>query len=164
MIDPTVLANLYRDHYTKVLGLCLRILAQREDAEDVAHDVFIQVARKYHTFEGRSTIGTWLHRLAVNQALMLIRKRARKPEGTTLSGYIPEHARDAEQDRMVECLRIEAAINFLPPGYKAALILHDYAGYEHVEVGAILGITDGTSKSQLAKARQKTRKLLREVA
>ncbi|MBI4851532.1 MAG: RNA polymerase sigma factor [Acidobacteria bacterium] len=156
--------NLYTRHYRRVYSLCLRMTANVSDAEDLAHDVFLQVQRKLASFRGDSAFTTWLHRITVNQVLMHFRKKSVRSELTTEDGEMPEKSEPftirTQSTPMVDHLALAAAIEKLPPGYRKIFLLHDVDGYEHEEIAKLLGISAGTSKSQLHKARMKLRTLL----
>lgn len=156
--------ELYRRHHRRVYSICLRMLQNPTEAEDLTQDVFIQLFRKIGSFRGDSAFTTWLHRMTVNQVLMHFRKRNVKLEKTTEEGETPEQIvmGTANPDRMpiVDKIALQDAVDQLPNGYKNVFLLHDVQGYEHEEVAKILGCSVGTSKSQLHKARLKMRKLL----
>ncbi|KAF0200108.1 MAG: RNA polymerase sigma-70 factor ECF subfamily [bacterium] len=156
--------DLYTRHYRRVYSLCLRMTANVSDAEDLAHDVFLQVQRKLASFRGDSAFTTWLHRITVNQVLMHFRKKSVRSELTTEDGEMPEHSEPftirTQSSPMVDHIALAAAIEKLPPGYRKIFLLHDVDGYEHEEIARLLGISAGTSKSQLHKARMKLRTLL----
>ena len=147
-------------------SLCLRMLQNTHEAEDLTQEVFIQLYRKIGSFRGDSAFTTWLHRMTVNQVLMHFRKRTVKFEKTTEEGETPVQvvAGTENQAKMpiVDKIALDTAIGQLPEGYKNVFILHDIEGYEHEEVARILGCSVGTSKSQLHKARLKMRKLLQK--
>jgi RNA polymerase sigma-70 factor, ECF subfamily len=131
------------------------------DGEDLMQDIFVQVFRKLDGFKGESAVGTWIYRLATNHCLDYLRGREAKARKLTdpieHEGALPVHAaRPMRADR----LDLERAIARLPPGYRAAFVLHDVEGFEHQEVASILGIAEGTSKSQVHKARMKIREYL----
>ena len=156
--------ELYNRHHRRVYSLCLRMLQNTAEAEDLTQEVFIQLYRKIGSFRGDSAFTTWLHRLTVNQVLMHFRKRTVKFEKTTEEGETPVQivAGTENQAKMpiVDKIAIDKAIAQLPNGYRNVFVLHDVEGYEHEEVAKILGCSVGTSKSQLHKARLKMRKLL----
>ena len=160
--------ELYQRHHRRVYSICLRMLQNAFEAEDLTQDVFIQLYRKVGSFRGDSAFTTWLHRLTVNQVLMHFRKRNVKFEKTTEEGETPDQvvAGTANPDKMpiVDKIALENAIDQLPDGYKNVFVLHDVEGFEHEEVARILGCSVGTSKSQLHKARLKLRKLLKKKA
>ena len=160
--------EVYNRHHRRVYSICLRMLQNTTEAEDLTQDVFIQLHRKIGSFRGDSAFTTWLHRLTVNQVLMHFRKRNVKFEKTTEEGETPVQIVSGTQNPrkmpVVDKIAIENAIEKLPNGYRNVFVLHDVEGYEHEEVARILGCSVGTSKSQLHKARLKLRKLLQKKA
>jgi len=156
--------ELYNRHHRRVYSLCLRMLQNTAEAEDLTQEVFIQLYRKIGSFRGDSAFTTWLHRLTVNQVLMHFRKRTVKFEKTTEEGETPTQIVLGTENQakmpIVDKIAIDKAIAQLPDGYRNVFVLHDIEGYEHEEVARILGCSVGTSKSQLHKARLKMRKLL----
>ena len=166
--DMVAFEEIYQRHHRRVYSICLRMLQNSFEAEDLTQDVFIQLYRKIGSFRGDSAFTTWLHRLTVNQVLMHFRKRNVKFEKVTEEGETPEQTvRGTENPfRMpiVDKIALESAIEQLPAGYKNVFVLHDVEGFEHEEVARILGCSVGTSKSQLHKARLKLQKLLKKKA
>jgi RNA polymerase sigma-70 factor (ECF subfamily) len=157
--DVAAFERLYELHRRRVYSLCVRMLGNATDAEDVMQEVFLQVYRKIGTFRGEAAFTTWLYRLVVNQVLMHWRKRGIRPEETAAEGDASDVARSRPLP-MVDRIALEQAIRRLPPGYRMVFLLHDVEGYEHEEIAAMLGCSVGTSKSQLHKARLKLRRLL----
>jgi RNA polymerase sigma-70 factor, ECF subfamily len=166
--DMFAFEELYQRHHRRVYSICLRMLQNASEAEDLTQDVFIQLYRKIGSFRGDSAFTTWLHRLTVNQVLMHFRKRTVKFEKTTEEGETPVQVVGGTENPnkmpIVDKIALENAIEQLPAGYKNVFVLHDVEGYEHEEVARILGCSVGTSKSQLHKARLKLRKLLQKKA
>ena len=164
--DMTAFEQIYQRHHRRVYSLCLRMTQNPPEAEDLTQEVFIQLFRKLGSFRGESAFTTWLHRLTVNQVLMYFRKRSVRDEKTTEDGETPDQIVAGTENPMmmpiVDRLALDKAIAQLPPGYRTVFILHDVEGYEHEEVGRIMQISTGTSKSQLHKARMKLRILLRQ--
>lgn len=159
---------IYQRYHRRTYSLCLRMTTSHTEAEDLTQEVFIQLFRKIGSFRGDSAFSTWLHRLTVNQVLMHFRRRSVKNEKTTDDGEIPERSTpgSANPGRMqvVDRIALKNAIAELPKGYKNVFVLHDIEGFEHEEVARQLGISVGTSKSQLHKARLKLRGLLQKQA
>jgi RNA polymerase sigma-70 factor, ECF subfamily len=163
--------QLYRRYSSRVYNLCLRIVKNESDAEDVTQEAFLLLFRKIHTFRGEAKFSTWLHRLATNLSLMRLRRK-RYPEvsldanleaGEEDSGPpIELGAPDLGLSGAVDRVNLSRAIAQLPEGYKQMFILHDVHGYEHHEIARILGCSAGNSKSQLYKARLRLRELLQE--
>lgn len=162
--DMAAFETLYERHHRRVYSLCLRMVANSTEAEDLAQEVFIQLFRKLGSFRGESAFTTWLHRLTVNHVLMHFRKKGVKLEKTTEEGEIGE-IQDliqgtGERPRFVDRIALDKAISELPPGYRTVFVLHDVEGFEHEEIGNMLGVSTGTSKSQLHKARMRLREFL----
>src|SRR5689334_6453699 len=162
--DTGAFEQLYYLHNRRVFSLCLRMLGNSNQAEDLTQEVFFQVYRKIGSFRGDSAFTTWLHRLTVNQVLMHFRKRGVKLEHTSEEGDFTNVTETPLQSTrrisMVDRLALEKAIAELPPGYRTVFALHDIEGYEHEEIADMLGVSIGTSKSQLHKARMRLRELL----
>ncbi|OLE55476.1 MAG: hypothetical protein AUG51_03180 [Acidobacteria bacterium 13_1_20CM_3_53_8] len=163
--DMQAFEELYQLHSRAVYNLCLRMTRNPVEAEDLMQDIFMHVYHKIGSFRGESAMRTWLHRVTVNKVLMHFRKSVVKREQTTEDGNSPEPVIDwAEspgQTMAVDRIALDRAIAQLPPGYRAVFILHDVEGYEHTEIARIRGISAGTSKSQLHKARMRLRQLLK---
>jgi RNA polymerase sigma-70 factor (ECF subfamily) len=155
---------IYERYHRRTYSLCLRMTSSQTEAEDLTQEVFIQLFRKIGSFRGDSAFSTWLHRLTVNQVLMHFRRRSVKNERTSEDGEMPEQTvrgtADPSRMAVVDRIALKNAIAELPNGYRNVFILHDVEGFEHEEVARIMGISVGTSKSQLHKARLKLRTLL----
>ena len=155
---------IYQRYHRRTFSLCLRMTNSQTEAEDLTQEVFIQLFRKIGSFRGDSAFSTWLHRLTVNQVLMHFRRRSVKNEKTSDDGEIPEQTvhGTANPNKMpvIDRIALKNAIAELPNGYRNVFVLHDIEGYEHEEVARMMGISIGTSKSQLHKARLKLRGLL----
>ena len=163
--DMEAFEQLYERHNRRVYSVCLRMMQNVAEAEDLAQEVFIQLFRKIGSFRGESAFTTWLHRLTVNQVLMHFRKKRVKVERTTEEGDTPEQiVRGTENPNkmpVLDRISLDHALKQLPPGYRSVFVLHDIEGREHEEIAKMLGVAVGTSKSQLHKARMKLRRLLR---
>lgn len=155
---------LYERYHRRTYSLCLRMTSNQTEAEDLTQEVFIQLFRKVGSFRGDSAFSTWLHRLTVNQVLMHFRRRSFKNEKTSDDGEMPEQtvtgSANPNKMQVVDRIALKNAIAELPNGYRKVFILHDIEGFEHEEVARMMGISVGTSKSQLHKARLKLRGLL----
>jgi RNA polymerase sigma-70 factor (ECF subfamily) len=165
--DAAAFEALYRAHAGRLFGLLTRMAGSAQDAEDLLQDVFVQAHRKLASFRGESSLGTWLYRLAVNHCLDHLRGRQSRMARTTDSLDAEDAAEPAAAlpalPEAIARIDLERAIAQLPHGCRAAFVLHDVEGLDHREVGAALGISEGTSKSQVHKARMKLRVLLRGV-
>ena len=165
--DPTAFEELYQSHSARLYSLLLRMAGSAQDAEDLLQDVFLQAHRKLDSFRGDSTLGTWLYRLAVNQCLDFLRGRQSRMSRVTES-FEDEAVQEPTSPAPVipaaiSRVDLERAIARLPEGSRLAFVLHDVEGFAHHEVAALLGISEGTSKSQVHKARLKLRTMLSGV-
>ncbi len=155
---------IYNRYHRRTYSLCLRMTNSQTEAEDLTQEVFIQLFRKVGSFRGDSAFSTWLHRLTVNQVLMHFRRRSVKNEKTSDDGEMPEQTMpgtgNPNKMQVIDRIALKNAIAQLPNGYHKVFVLHDVKGYEHEEVARMMGISVGTSKSQLHKARLKLRGLL----
>ncbi|MBK6586969.1 MAG: RNA polymerase sigma factor [Acidobacteria bacterium] len=155
---------IYERYHRRTYSLCLRMTSSQTEAEDLTQEVFIQLFRKIGSFRGDSAFSTWLHRLTVNQVLMHFRRRSVKNERTSEDGEMPEQvvsgSTNPNRMQIVDRIALKNAIAELPNGYRNVFVLHDVEGFEHEEVARKMGISVGTSKSQLHKARLKLRGLL----
>ena len=162
--DLGAFEEIYRAHSRKIYGVLIRMLGNQADAEDMLQDVFLAAHRKLESFRGESALGTWLYRLAVNLCLDYLRSRTgRAIQMTDVIAdepSLPDAASHRLAERTVTKMDLERAMAQLPEGCRAAFVLHDVQGLEHREVGEVLGIAEGTSKSQVHKARLRLRALL----
>ena len=162
--DMEAFEEIYHLHHKRVYSICFRMVRNASDAEDLTQQVFIQLFRKLDTFRGESSFTTWLHRMTVNQVLMHFRRRVVKTEKTTVDGTTPirivSGTENPSRMALIDRIALNQAIGQLPPGYRMVFILHDLEGFEHDQIGKMLGCAVGTSKSQLHKARQRLRELL----
>jgi RNA polymerase sigma-70 factor (ECF subfamily) len=169
--DRSVFEYFYRLHSRRVYAVCLRMVGNTADAEDLTQEAFLLLLRKIHTFRGESAFSTWLHRLAVNLVLMRLRKKSPpmvsieatpNPDDETPSPSIDIGAPDLLLEGSIDRINLGRCIAQLPMGYRSIFVLHDIQGYEHREIAEILGRSVGDSKSQLHKARMRLRELLQE--
>jgi RNA polymerase sigma-70 factor, ECF subfamily len=166
--DPVAFEFLYKAHSRRVYSVCLRMIRNPAEAEDLTQQAFLQLFRKIGTFRGESGLSTWLHRVTVNLVLMHLRRKRLteipiedpdRPDSDQED--VREQCRsDSSMFRAVERLNLKRAISKLPPGYKRQVLLYDVLGYQHSEVARHLGCSIGSSKSQLHKARKRLRRLL----
>jgi len=166
--DNEAFALIYRSYSGLVHRICLRMLRDPAEAEDAVQDAFVLVFLKINTFRGESAFSSWLYRLATNVALMRLRKNKRSwtPPRERKLDIDSSSAIDAPDPHVTDVfgrIDLQAAIDVLPDGYKAAFILHDVHGYQHKEIAEIFGYSVGNSKSQLHKARRLLRKLMADM-
>lgn len=156
--DVDAFERLYRENVSRIHGLARR-MAGNDVADDLTQEVFLRAWRKLHTFRGEASFSTWLHRLAVNLILSR-RERMRKREERQVSGDGVLEAMRGPRKTPGLAVDFEAAVEHLPEGARQVFVLYDVEGYTHQEVGEMLGISEGTSKSQLHRARMILRKHL----
>jgi RNA polymerase sigma-70 factor (ECF subfamily) len=170
--DASAFGEIYRQHSRRVYSLCLRMLGDPIEAEDLAQEAFLQLFRKIHTFRGESAFSSWLYRLTANLVLMSFRRK--KPVIASLEELTRVNDEDSvprwefgtldlRLTGVFDRANLETAVEQLPEGYKRMFLLHDVHGYEHNEIAEILGCSIGNSKSQLHKARKRLRELLLEL-
>lgn len=156
--DTRAFERLYRRHVVRIHSLCHRMVGPQL-AEDVVQDVFLRAWRKLELFEGRSSFGTWLYRLAINVCLARRAKAGKRQDRFTHDEIAMERARSPRQ-RPEARMDLDRAMDRLPPRARQVFVLHDVEGYKHREIGEMLGISTGTSKSQLHEARMALREHL----
>jgi len=170
--DAAAFEGLYQLHNRRVYSLCLRMVGNTAEAEDLTQEAFLQLFRKISTFRGESAFSTWLHRLAVNVVLMKLRKKSGKetsleqvtdPDEESGTPRRDFGTLDVRLSGSLDRVNLQRAVEQLPPGYKAVFVLHDVQGFEHNEIAEIMGCSIGNSKSQLHKARMRLRDLLHET-
>ena len=151
-------ARLYEAHAARIFNLARRMTTS-ETAVDLTQDIFLRAWEKLHTFRGESAFGTWLHRLAINVILarrsVLSTERSRFTDEEGALETVP--ARPGRSDLGMD---FERAIEHLPDGAKTVFVLYDVEGYQHEEIATMLGISSGTSKAQLHRARMILRRYL----
>jgi RNA polymerase sigma-70 factor (ECF subfamily) len=155
--DSDAFRTLYEAHVGRVHALCLRLTGDAAMAEELTQDVFVRAWERLGSFRGESAFGTWLHRLAVNVALMALRAGRRRERRLPLWADPPEIAAPPVRDSG-HAVDLERAIAALPPGCRAVFVLHDVEGWHHGEIAAQLDLAVGTCKAHLFRARR----LLRE--
>jgi RNA polymerase sigma-70 factor (ECF subfamily) len=135
-----------------------RRMAGPEAADELAQDVFVRAWQKLGTFRGESSFATWLHRLAVNVIVERFRTLGTQRDRFLADGETVLEFTASERTSHYDLgMDLQAAIDRLPQGAKAVFVLHDVEGYKHEEIGEMLGVSPGTSKSQLHRARQTLR-------
>jgi RNA polymerase sigma-70 factor (ECF subfamily) len=156
--DEQSFRQLYRCHTPVLYPLALRLVGGSEaDAQDAIQETWIRACKKLERFEWKSSLRTWLTGILINCVRESMRERQRRKEEE-----LPDDYSTAATSQPLTRIDLDQVIARLPTGYRHVLTLHDIAGYTHEEIGALLEITTGTSKSQLYHARQALRALLRE--
>ena len=150
--------EIYRTHVGRVYAICLRILADRSRADDVAQKIFFRAWIKLRSFRGESSFSSWLYRLAINMIMGELRSTnignapVLENEDTISSPHV-EYAHNLKLD-------LEKAITLLPKQARAVFVLHDLEGWKHWEIAEAMGVAVGTCRAQLARARGILRKVL----
>jgi RNA polymerase sigma-70 factor (ECF subfamily) len=162
--DLAAFEEIYRTHSPRLYSVACRMLGNATDAEDLLQEIFLAAHRKLDTFRGESALGTWLYRLATNLCLDYLRSRTGRAIRITdpldeEPGLYDAGSRGLAEGILTK-MDLERALAQLPEGCRAAFVLHDVEGLEHREVAEVLGIAEGTSKSQVHKARLRLRALL----
>jgi len=145
--------ELYACFASKMLGICMRYSANREEAKDILHDGFIKVFTKLDTFSGSGPLEAWMRKIFVNTALEQLRKNDVLRDTVDYEGVTDNI--DAKVDIVSDITRDELMqiINSMPPGYRTVFNLFAIEGYSHQEIAGLLHISEGTSKSQYARAK-----------
>ena len=155
----------------RVYSKCLHMVGNEAEAEDLTQEVFLQLFRKMDSFRGESAFATWLYRIAVNVVLMRLRRKSLNTSSLEETIELKEGVFSLQQvlgapDRALttalDRLNLERAVSQMPAGYKQVFLMHYVEGYGHREIARMLGLSIGTSKSQLYKARVRLRQLLRK--
>jgi RNA polymerase sigma-70 factor (ECF subfamily) len=156
--DDRSVRILYERYAPRVHAVVRRIAGDDDLAQDYAQEAWIRAIRALPTFRGDSRFSTWLHRIAVNAALQAARKaETQRKRQVPMPEEIPTAPPGGD---VLLQQQLEWALDRLPEGMRQVMILHDVEGYTHEEIGEVLGVTSGTSKSQLFKARARMRELL----
>jgi RNA polymerase sigma-70 factor (ECF subfamily) len=152
--DLQAFRQLYDATVARVFALCLRLTADRMASDDLCQETFIKAWRALPRFNGDSRFETWLYRIAVNASVDWLRKK--RPEAAHEIEYLSDENRAAQWDggNMAERIDLENAIARLPEKARQVLVLFDIEGYSHDEIAAMLGVSTGTTKSQLHRARK----------
>ena len=158
--DADAFEVVYRAHASRVYALCVRMAGDAGHARELMQDVFIRAWEKLGTFRGESAFGSWLHRLAINVVLMDRRLAARRAEDWIESDETEARLLPSPEVPTGLRMDLDQAIAALPPMARQVLVLYDVEGYEHREIGKLLGIAVGTSKAHLFRARRMLREKL----
>jgi RNA polymerase sigma-70 factor (ECF subfamily) len=158
--DRRAFERLYRGQVDRVFSLCVRMVQDRQRAEELTQDVFVRAWERLGQFRGESQLSTWLHRLTMNVVLndrkTEARQRGRHEEVDDVD-TLPHARAEVPPGLSVD---LEHAIGTLPPGARRVFLLHDVEGYTHEEIAGMLGVTTGGTKAQLHRARMLLRKAL----
>ena len=156
--DQRAFERIYRQHVARIHSLARRMLGGEGDPDELTQDIFVRAWERLGTYRGEAAFGTWLHRLAVN-AILNWRRSEASSRGRVDDGVDAELLEGARQ-AAGEDLDLEGAIRRLPPGARQVFVLHDVQGFKHEEIATMTGVTAGTSKAQLHRARMLLRAML----
>lgn len=151
--------ELYRLYSRAMYNTALRMVRHPHDAEDVLQSIFIEVFAKLESFRYESSIGAWIKRITINKCINFLKSRRLSFTELT-TGIDRADAVDVEQEPVYNVDKINRAIAELPDGYRVVFSLYALEGYDHEEIGQILGVTEATSKSQYSRAKAKLREML----
>jgi RNA polymerase sigma factor (sigma-70 family) len=155
--DSKAQFRLYEQYSKAMYNLAYRILNNREDAEDILQEAFVECFRNLDSFRFESTFGAWLKKILVNKCFNHLKK---KKIDLTLYDTLPPVIYEEEIEVTYDTGKIFKGIELLPPGYRIILTLYLLEGYDHSEISQILGISESTSKSQYSRAKEKLRNIL----
>ena len=153
--------ELYRLYSKAMYNICLRMLKDEMDAEDILQNSFLDVFSKLHTFQHQSSIGAWIKRIVINNCINYLKKRRLDIEELKDNHRNVSDVPDttiAESKLSVE--QVNQAVRLLPDGYRVVFTLYMFEGYDHKEIGEILNVSEATSKSQYSRAKKKLKELL----
>jgi RNA polymerase sigma-70 factor, ECF subfamily len=169
--DTAAFEWIYRIHSGRIYAVCSHMLGNWTEAEDLTQEVFLTVLRKIRSFRGKSAFSTWLHRIAVNLALMRIRKKTRLEISLEESNELDSGrnvlreelaSSDLRMAGSLDRVHLQRGMDQLPPRHKLVIELHDIQGYQHKEIAQIMDCSIGNSKAQLHRARRKLREILQK--
>jgi RNA polymerase sigma factor (sigma-70 family) len=149
----------YKQYSKAMFNLALRMLNNREDAEDILQETFLECFRNIGSFRFESTFGAWLKSILINKCINQLRK---KKTDLLLCETVPADIYEEETEIQYDTTKICNAVERLPDGYRIILTLYLFEGYDHTEIAQILGISESTSKSQYSRAKEKLRNMLKK--
>lgn len=163
--EESAFEALFEVHKRRVYFICLRMIHDATEAEDLTQEVFIKVFRKISTFRGEAAFSTWLQRLVLNEVFSHLRKKRAQRVFLNEAAFLQERSAEVEPggndlrlEGCVDRITLRRAIADLPPGYRAAFLLHDVEGYRHSEIARLMNWSVGNSKSLVFKARRRLRR------
>lgn len=150
---PEAQRQLYEHYAEYMLGVCYRYTKSMPDAEDILQEGFVKVFTNLHQFKQQGELGAWIRRIMVNTAINYLKKQSRYQSDLSFADITLHPVTGDDPDVMLSVKELADLIRQLPVGYQTIFNLHAVEGYSHVEIGKILGIQEGTSRSQYARAR-----------
>ena len=159
--DTAAFGMLVRTHQRRAYGIARAIVLTHEDAEDAVQEGFLHAYRAMARFDAAYPFGAWLARIVANAALDLVRRRRVRATQEIPATVALPFSDPAERSELRT--RLNAALAELPPRQRAVLVLHDVEGYRHAEIGGMLGVPEGTARSDLHHARVAMRRALDDL-
>lgn len=160
--DESSQRYLYTKYYGLMMGICLRYASDRMEAQDMVQEGFIKIFKALPKFENQGSFEGWMKRIMINNAIDQYRKEARKPYHDDLDNAYQLGHNEVVSGELGK-QELLALIQRLPKGYRTIFNMYAIEGYNHQEIAAELGISEGTSKSQLSKARKHLQKMLEAI-
>jgi len=157
--DAKAQRMLYGQYSKAMYNICLRMVNNRMDAEDVLQNSFIEVFKGIKSFRGNSTIGAWIKRIVINNNIDFLKKRKIYFEEIDDKAVIKVEE-EKLNNNVYDVGAVKHNIALLPDGYRVVLSLYLLEGYDHKEIGEILDVTESTSKSQYSRAKKKLKELI----
>jgi len=153
--------ELYRLYSKAMYNICLRMLKDEMDAEDILQNSFVDVFSKLHTFQHQSAIGAWIKRIVINNCINFLKKRRLHIQELTdnHTNVTEERPKDVP-DIKLTVEQVNQAVHLLPDGYRVVFTLYMFEGYDHREISEILNVSEATSKSQYSRAKRKLKEIL----
>jgi RNA polymerase sigma-70 factor (ECF subfamily) len=152
--------RIYQLYSRSMYNVCFRIVGNEDDADDVLQEAFISAFNNLDHYRGDATFGAWLKRIVVNKAINVLKRRRMEALPEDDRWDVPEEVNESHEYEDLTVERVKKAIQQLPDGYRSVLSLYLLEGYDHQEIGQILGVSESTSKSQLNRAKNKLREML----
>lgn len=155
--------DLYNQYIDAMFYVCMRIVNNREDAEDVVQESFVKAFKNLNSFKYQSTFGAWLKRIVVNTSINHLRKKKLKFEDIEVHSFKWLEEVEEERNSQYDMQKVKKGIELLPDGYRVVLSLYLLEGYDHIEIAEILDISSSTSKTQYSRAKKKLRELVGQM-
>jgi len=163
--DQLACYQLYQLYSKAMFNICMRMMHTREEAEDLLQEAFTDAFTGLHSFRGESTFGAWLKRIVVNKCInALKKKKVDLVPDENIARFEGIDSTDEKPEFPISTEQVKAGIHQLPDGYRVVLSLYLLEGYDHKEIGQILNISEGTSKSQYLRGKRKLRSMLESNA
>lgn len=160
--DSSSQYELYKLYVDAMYNIGMRMLGNKEDAEDIVQESFISAFKNLHSFNYESTFGAWLKRIVINRSINYLKKKQIAVVPIEQHEF---HLADEieEEAKSVEINKVKKGIEKLPTGYKQIINLYLIEGYDHVEIAEVLDIAASTSKSQYHRAKKKLLEIIKEL-